>query len=241
MAPAGFHLALAIGIPSRPSIQDQRIALELATEGDAATASESLSEIVEDLGELERIVEDVLTATRLSLRAGVGTSSAAPPIRLQLVDVRQLLEKAAARFRAIHLKRALVVSVAGDLPAITVDPVLLRRVVDNLLDNANKYTDDPASEVVLAAASGPETVTIEVRDLGGGIAPADLTRVFEPFFRADPSRNKLINGLGLTLARRIVEAHGGSLTIESVVGSGTCARLELPTVNDPFDPQEREQ
>jgi len=120
--------------------------------------------------------------------------------------------------------------IAGDLPPLTADAVLLRRVIDNLLDNAHKYSDAPPSEIALRAARAGDKIVIEVRDQGGGIAPDDLKRVFEPFFRADPSRTRTTGGLGLglALARRIVEAHQGALTIDSVLGAGTRACVELP-------------
>jgi len=71
-----------------------------------------------------------------------------------------------------------------------------------------------------------------MRDRGLGISPLDLQRIFEPFFRADRSRTRTTGGLGLglALARRIVEAHQGTLTIESSAGIGTTARIELPVV-----------
>ena len=113
---------------------------------------------------------------------------------------------------------------------LSVDPVLLRRVVDNLLDNAHKYTEDPYAEISLFAGWWSNTVVIEVRDRGSGIAASDLGSIFQPFFRADRSRTRTTGGLGLglALARRIVDAHEGKLTIESVEGAGTTARIELP-------------
>lgn len=216
----------------RTPLQRIHIAIELAAEGDATTARESLNDIAEDLGELERIVEDVLTATRLSLSEGAiySAGTASPPIRRAPVDLRTLLEKSATRFRLAHATRRLRVNIADDLPPLAADSVLIRRVVDNLLDNANKYTDDATADIGLVAGSAPGKAFIEVRDHGVGIAGEDLARVFEPFFRADRSRTRTTGGLGLglTLARRIVEGHGGTLTIESAVGAGTTARVELP-------------
>ena len=218
----------------RTPLQRIHIAVELAAEGDAATARDSLSEIAEDLGELERIVEDVLTASRLSLREGADhvPASAAPPLRPETVDLVGLLEKSAARFRTAHPERPLRVTLADGLPLLAADPILLRRVIDNLLDNAHKYSDDAHSEICLSALATSRGVVVEVRDRGLGISPLDLQRIFEPFFRADRSRTRTTGGLGLglALARRIVEAHQGTLTIESSAGIGTTARIELPVV-----------
>src|SRR5690606_5879774 len=106
------------------------------------------------------------------------------------------------------------------------DRALLRRVVDNLLDNARKYSDGPVELV----ARLDDDVVIEVIDHGIGIAPDDLARVFEPFFRADPSRTRAPGGHGLGLARaaRIVEAHGGRIAIDSRPGETTRATVRLP-------------
>jgi two-component system, OmpR family, sensor kinase len=78
------------------------------------------------------------------------------------------------------------------------------------------------------------SIEIEVMDKGIGIAAADLPLVFRPFFRADRSRTRATGGLGLglALAKRIVDAHGGSLALESAVGEGTTARVRLPIVRD---------
>jgi signal transduction histidine kinase len=122
-----------------------------------------------------------------------------------------------------------VVELAPDLPAIEGDAVLLRRALDNLLDNARKYSPPDAEIRVIAARRGGDAV-IEVIDRGEGIAPSDLDRLFTPFFRADRSRARATGGvgLGLALARRIVEAHGGTLLARSAPGAGTTMSIALP-------------
>jgi two-component system OmpR family sensor kinase len=214
----------------RTPLQRIHIAIDLAAEGDADTARESLGEIAEDLAELERIVEDVLSAARLSLRAGRGEASALPPIHVGPVDLVALVEKSVSRFRSMHPARTLRVEQSGPSPALDGDAVLLRRTLDNLLDNADKYTDDAAEPISLVLAGEESRVVIEVCDQGIGIDAVDVARLFEPFFRADRSRHRGSGGLGLglALAKRIVEAHRGTLTIASTLGKGTTARIELP-------------
>jgi len=204
------------------------VALELAAEGDQARARRYLSEIGTDLTELERMVEDVLTAARLD--QGNGELR----LRLEPVDVAALLAEAASRFRELRPARILQVRSEGIPGSIAADPSLLRRAIDNLLDNAAKYSGE-ASPVELSAQGRGDQLAIEVRDHGIGIDGADLPRLFTPFFRTDRSRARGTGGvgLGLALARRIVEAHGGSIEVESVPDLGTTFRLRLPAPGAP--------
>jgi signal transduction histidine kinase len=200
-----------------------RVALELAAEGDQARARRYLSEIGADLTELERMVADVLSAARLDQAAGD------LPLRRQPVDLAALLDEAAARFRELRPSRTLALR-AEPLPGpLDADPALLRRALDNLLDNAAKYSAEPAP-VELSARAEAGAVVVEVSDQGIGIDAADLPRLFTPFFRTDRSRARGTGGvgLGLALVKRIVEAHGGAVEVESVPGRGTTFRLRLP-------------
>ncbi|HKP58198.1 MAG TPA: HAMP domain-containing sensor histidine kinase [Polyangiales bacterium] len=209
-----------------------QVALDLAAEGDAESARESLSEIAEDLAELERIVNDVLAAARLALHEGFTSGSAVPPIRVEDVDMHGLVERAIGRFRISHPARAIELQFGSVLPNTRADAVLFRRALDNLLDNADKYTEDSASPISVVAHRAGAEIVIEVRDQGIGIAPENLQRVFEPFYRVEQSRARATggHGLGLALARRIIEAHAGTLKLSARPGGGTVARIDLPIV-----------
>nr|WP_217277769.1 HAMP domain-containing sensor histidine kinase [Corallococcus exiguus] len=215
-----------------------RVALDLAAEGDAQTARELLPDITEDLSELERLVSDVLTTSRLEL-VTEGTSGV-PPLRLERVDANALLDKAAARFHTARPKHRLEVQVDGTLPALEADPVLLRRVLDNLLDNAGKYSE-PGTTVKLHARAAGDSLQVDIQDQGIGIEAQDLSRVGTPFFRTDRSRARTTGGvgLGLALVRRILDAHHGRLTLESQPGQGTTARIVLPGVGAADTPDGR--
>ncbi|NTX05644.1 cell wall metabolism sensor histidine kinase WalK [Myxococcus llanfairpwllgwyngyllgogerychwyrndrobwllllantysiliogogogochensis] len=206
-----------------------RVALDLAEEGDAATAREMLTDITGDLSELERLVDDVLTTAKLDL-ASEGASTGTPHLRPEQVEIQGLVEKAASRFRSARPERVLEVSVDGTMPTLEADPVLLRRALDNLLDNAGKYSESPTPVRLRAQADTLGALSLEVCDEGIGIEPEDLSRVGTPFFRTDRSRARRTGGvgMGLALARRIVDAHGGTLTLESQPGVGTTARILLP-------------
>ncbi len=206
-----------------------RVALDIAAEGDAASVKESLADIAADLAELERLIEDVLTAARLELTQGA-PSSGIPPLRKARIAAETLVDRAAARFRSAHPDRPLEIEAAGDLPEIEGDAVLVRRAIDNLLENAHKYTEAESAPVRLIATNADDTVSFEVVDQGIGISKEDLENVFRPFFRADKSRTRATGGLGLglALAKRIAEAHGGTLELTSEPGEGTRATLRLP-------------
>ena len=102
-------------------------------------------------------------------------------------------------------------------------------MVGNLLDNAITHTPEDG-RVTVSAHATVGAVIVAVADTGSGIAPEDLPRLFDRFYRADPSRARSTGGtgLGLTIARRIVEAYGGSITAESTVGQGSRFMVRLP-------------
>ncbi|MEZ4444319.1 MAG: HAMP domain-containing sensor histidine kinase [Polyangiaceae bacterium] len=204
-----------------------RVALDIAAEGDAETARESLADIAEDLDELEKLVNDLLTAARLDL--GRHTRGI-PALRSEPVAPSELCRRVADGFVALHPDRELDLQITDDLPTLQADPALLRRVLDNLLENAHKYSDASNASVALVALCDGDEVVFEVSDHGIGIAPEDQAAVFTPFFRADKSRTRRTggHGLGLPLAKRIVEAHGGSIALDSEPGKGTRVTVRLP-------------
>jgi signal transduction histidine kinase len=209
----------------RTPLARMRVALELAAEGDRERARRHLAEIGADLSELDGLIEDVLAAARLDAR-GAG----AWPIARDRVDLAAVARDAADRFREAHPGRSLDVEVDPAAPAIAGDAALLRRLLAILLDNAAKYSDAPAP-VGLALRAAGAGAALEVRDRGIGVEAADLPRLFTPFFRTERSRARGTGGtgLGLALARRIAEAHGGTIRAESAPGEGTTFRVELPS------------
>ncbi len=203
-----------------------RVAVEIAQEGDDAKARTQLEGIAADLAELERLVSDVLIAARVDLASGQATLESA--VRKRSLAGDELIRMAESRFGTAHPNRVLTVNLRGPLPTIPADPVLLRRALDNVLDNACVYSDAD-KPIVLAARAEDGALVVEVQDQGIGIAPEDLAQLFTPFFRADRSRDRHTGGvgLGLLLARRIVEAHGGTVEVSSRPGEGTTVRIRL--------------
>jgi len=206
-----------------------RVALEIAGEGDAEAARASLAEIAVDLAELEALISDVLTAARFELVEGVAPSSGFA-LHLQQLTPRAVAERAAELFRGRHPHRPFSSHFSDASSLIDADPVLLRRVLDNLLENAHKYSPEADSEVTLSVSERSGQACFEVRDQGMGISDEDLPHVFSAFFRGERSRSRGTGGvgLGLTLAKRIVEAHGGHIEVESGVGRGSTFVAYLP-------------
>lgn len=208
----------------RTPLARMRVALELAAEGDRERARRHLAEIGADVAELDALVEDVLAAARLDAR-GAG----AWPIARDPLDLAAVAGDAARRFREAHPGRTLDVEIDPGAFDVTGDAALLRRLLAILLDNAVKYSDPPAP-VGLAVRGSAGGAALEVTDRGIGVDPADLPRLFTPFFRTERSRARGTSGtgLGLALARRIAEAHGGTIRAEGAAGGGTALRVELP-------------
>ncbi len=206
------------------------VALDLAAEGDSEAARASLAEIAVDVGELETIVDDILTAMRFEVASGKGPT-AQLPLRRARVLAGSIALAAADRMRGRHPQRPLEVTIEPDLPMVHADPMLLRRVLDNLLENAHKYTPDGTQTIGLTATRDGDHVSYEIVDKGVGITPDDLPRVFTAFFRGERSRSRETGGvgLGLTLAKRITEAHGGTIGATSQTGVGTQMRVTIPS------------
>ena len=208
------------------------VALDLATEGDATAARASLAEIAVDVSELETIIDDILSTLRFEIADRTGVL-AQLPLRRARVSAGSIARAAEERMRSRHPNRPFEATIASDLPLVDVDQVLVRRVIDNLLENAHKYSPDPDAKITLDARQTDDRVIYTVRDRGAGIPAEDLPMIFAAFFRGERSRSRETGGvgLGLTLAKRIVDAHAGSIDVESMLGAGTTVTVSLPVAD----------
>ena len=212
----------------RTPLSRMRVVLELASDADPVATRRYLCEITADLSELEDLLDRIITSSRLERRDG-----AEPLLRPVVIDVGELVEATTARFAERWPGRRLACHAGAAGLAVDADPVLLRRALDNLVDNARKYSADDAPialGVSRAELRGGPAVRIEVQDHGLGIDAADQPSVFTAFFRADKSRTRDTGGvgLGLVLTRRIVEAHRGEIGFASERGRGSRFWFVLP-------------
>jgi signal transduction histidine kinase len=174
---------------------------------------------------LRETVERVLQFASTSAGQGLGPR--------RLVDVRALVEEAAAAFRAEHAGTAVAVTAPAGTCHVAGDPAALRTCVQNVLSNAVKYGGtDPHVEITLtieSRARRPE-LRVSIKDSGPGIPAADLAHIYEPFFRGRYALEERIqgNGLGLYLVRRLITAHGGRVSAHSTLGKGSTFVLHLP-------------
>jgi signal transduction histidine kinase len=177
--------------------------------------AESGRPILEAAETLEVLIEDLRT---LAL-----SEAGALALNLEPVDLGLLVDDLLATL-AHHPEVAVQSKIPADLPPVAADPVRLRGVINNLLNNAVRHTPAGGSVTIAAQRRGND-LEVSVTDTGGGIAPELLPRIFDRFVRGPGSRG---TGLGLAIAKDVVEAHGGAISAESQAGVGTTVRFTLP-------------
>ena len=177
--------------------------------------------INEQSDRLRELIDNVLDITRIE--------SGSLKVRPEPVDLRDLVRRVVADLRMRVRERGVFFDYPDDLPEVWVDPRRIEQVLNNLLDNALKYSPAPEPVWVQAARSG-EAVVVSVRDRGPGIPTHEVGRIFEKFYRADEVNNRQVrgSGLGLSICRGLVEAHGGTIWVESQIGEGSVFRFTLP-------------
>jgi len=149
----------------------------------------------------------------------------------QAEDVARLLEQAVNFWQPKTMAKGISLSLdlSDNLPLVNIDPQRVSQVLHNLLKNAVTYTPEGGSITVAAVTKG-DWVEVSVSDNGEGIPAEDLPNIFERFYRVDKSRARATggSGLGLTIAKRLVEAHGGKITVQSELGKGSRFLFTLP-------------
>lgn len=183
---------------------------------------EYLDGVVREVEHIERLVSDLGTLARMD--------EGQLKLQIEPLDAADLVREAGRDAQLLAGQRRLEIraSSEGHLP-VAGDPARLRQLLAALLDNAVRYTPE-GGRIEIEGRRVDGRVELRVSDTGPGIAPEHLPRVFERFYRVDPSRSRARGGtgLGLAIARGIAEAHGGSLTAESEQGRGTTFIVSLP-------------
>ena len=191
----------------------------------AASRDDLLISIEEEAARLSRFVSNLLDMTRLE--------GGALNAKRDWVDVSDVIREAAERGRKTFPGRAIDVSLAPNLPLVRGDGALLRQVLFNLIDNANKYGGADTPTAIFARREGNDLV-ISVTDQGKGIPPADLERIFDKFYRRGKVDGRPAGtGLGLSISRGFIEAMGGTIKAESPAlrKRGTRIVIRLPAAD----------
>lgn len=207
----------------RTPLTNIRAQIEAIQDGLAAADGRTVASLHEEAMLLTRLVEDLQDLALAD----------AGELRMHFADVR--IDDALARAAKAHEARAaargvrLVTATAPDLPNVRADAERLGQILRNLLENAIAHTGE-GGEISMSASSGEKSILVIVRDTGEGIPASELPRIFDRFYRADPSRSRGTggSGLGLPIVRQLVAAHGGEIEIRSEPGRGTSAEFTLP-------------
>jgi signal transduction histidine kinase len=212
MIGARDQLLLDVSHELRSPVTRMKVALELLPHDEQRTR------MAADVAEMERLIAELLKFERLRDSRAIKTARQ---------DLTPLMREVAESFQN-RPPGVRVVSMSREIP-VDIDAEKVRTVLRNLLENAVKYSLPTSHPVEISAAQNADTVAIRVTDDGVGIPEGDLERVFEPFFRVDRSRSKSTGGygLGLSICKRVMEAHGGSIAVERLTG-GTSFVLTFP-------------
>jgi two-component system phosphate regulon sensor histidine kinase PhoR len=191
---------------------------------DEEAARDFLARANSEVDRLVRLVEELLELS--SLESGT-------PITFAPVELVTIVARTAERLRPLAERRGLQLELRlpPDLPPVLGNAERLERVAVNLIQNAINFTEQGGSISVLAERLDG-FVRVKVRDSGIGISSSDQARVFERFYKIDRAREARGTGLGLAIVKHTIEAHGGTVQVESQLGSGSTFAFTLPVADE---------
>lgn len=197
--------------------------LEGLSDGTVPANVDMYGRLIRETTRLQRLVDDLQELSKLE--------ASYLPIEVQPLALVPLIQQVVRRFEGQlrdNDQQRLVVDLPNELPMVAADPVRTEQILVNLLSNALRYT--PIGQIKVTAQITATQLWILVTDTGVGIAADDLPRVFERFWRADPSRSRDSGGtgIGLAICKRLVELQGGHIAVESQLGQGSTFRFSLP-------------
>ena len=195
-----------------------------ADRGDIEASRRLARGMYTEVQRMHRLIEDLLALTRLDEGKIV--------LREDTIDIHMVIDKVYAQAQQLSRGQEIRSEIAPDTPLVRADIDRLQQVLLNIVDNALKFTSADGYVKLSAAKEGQTAAIIKVHDNGEGIPPDALPHVFDRFYRADPARSRLAqrisgNGLGLAIAKELIEAQGGAITISSTPGKGTTVTIRL--------------
>jgi signal transduction histidine kinase len=201
------HLLLDVSHELRSPLTRIKLGLEIGSDKE---------KINEDVKEMERMISGLLESYR--------SDSEYDRLNIEKTDILNLIKNAVKEYNADERLRL-------ELPGkeslvLNIDPEKIRTVISNLIDNALKYSNE---KVDIKVADKKDSVEISLTDKGIGISEEDMKYIFEPFYRVDPSRSRKTGGfgLGLSISKKIVDAHGGKISVESKLNAGSKVFINL--------------
>jgi signal transduction histidine kinase len=226
-----FHRQLVVNISHdlRTPLTSLRGYVEtLDLKGETMPAAEReryLGIISANLDHLDRLINHLLQLSELD--------SGHAEFHLEDFPLEELVGEVLSRFDSLATERGVTLENRSDenLPPVHADPLQIGQVLQNLVDNGIKFCE-PGGRVTVDLRREDQSVAIEVRDTGRGIAPEDLPHIFERFYTVDKSRSLKgqSSGLGLAIAQMILAGHGLELAVDSRLGKGSTFRFALPLV-----------
>ena len=200
-----------------------RTQIDAIADGILEPTPERLSLCVNEMQRLADLIGSIDALTRLE--------GETLTIHTESTDMREFLEPVIESFRPVFGKAGIELSedLAGNC-SCEIDTDKFRHVIDNLLSNALRYTDE-GGKVSVKLSCEAKNIVISVSDTGIGISEKDLPNIFERFYRADESRTRVTggSGVGLAIVKATVDAHGGTISVNSVKGEGSCFTITLPS------------
>ncbi len=198
-----------------------QVELALSRQRDGPAYRESLEACGRAAGRMKSLVDDLLTLAR--------ADSGKLELRVEPVDLARIAEETAALLEPLAHERTARILVMTSPAPLKGDPERLSQVLANLLSNAIQYTR-PGGQVTVTVRSDNDSAIVAVEDTGAGIPESDLPLIFDRFHRVDTARSRKSggSGLGLSICRSIVEAHGGTITVSSAVDHGSTFIVTIP-------------
>jgi two-component system phosphate regulon sensor histidine kinase PhoR len=210
----------------RTPITSLRLMTETLQDGaidDPEAAQHFLDLMEESIETMSQLVEELLELSR--------TQSGEVPLQIKPIPLATILEPAVERMlsQAERAKLSLTLELPRFLPMVMADTERLSAVITNLLHNAIKFTP-PGGAITVSAQQSEDEITVSIRDNGIGIPAEDASQIFERFYKVDRARTTKGMGLGLSIAKTVIEAHGGRIWVDSEVGKGSTFSFTIPTL-----------